>query len=228
MRYKFLLFDLDDTLLDFKANEAVSLKKLFEGHGCSFSEEILRLYHAVNSRLWCDYEKGLIPLEKVLSSRFFDTMEKLGTKIDGMEWENEYRELLGNGSQIVEGAFELCQKLSLTHRLFVITNGVSETQQKRLKLSGLHDYFESIFDSQSIGFQKPFKEYFDYVAESIEGFDKKRALIIGDSLQTDIKGGLISGIDTCWLNRESSKKAAEIPSTYTVTSLAEVHGICVQ
>ena len=228
MRYKFLLFDLDDTLLDFKANEADSLKNLFEGHGYSFSKEIHSLYHAVNNRLWCDYEKGLIPLEKVLSSRFFDTMENLGIIIDGMEWENEYRELLGNGSQTVEGAYEMCQKLSATHRLFVITNGIAQTQHKRLQLSGLHDFFEVVFDSQSIGFQKPSKEFFDYVTNSIEGFNKKQALIIGDSLQTDIKGGLISGIDTCWLNREKPESAAEIQSTYTATNLAEVYDLCVQ
>jgi 2-haloacid dehalogenase len=108
----------------------------------------------------------------------------------------------------------------------VITNGIAQTQHKRLKLSQLYDFFENVFDSQSIGFQKPSKEIFDYVTDHIEGFDKKQALVIGDSLQTDIKGGLISGIDTCWFKRKGQEGLSDITSNYTVTSLAEVYLIC--
>jgi 2-haloacid dehalogenase len=87
-------------------------------------------------------------------------------------------------------------------------------------------FFEDIFDSQSIGFQKPSKEFFDYVMSHIKDFNIKEALIIGDSLNTDIKGGLLSGIDTCWINRKSQKCSAEIQSTYTITSLVELYDIC--
>jgi len=174
MSYKILLFDLDDTLLDFGANET----------------------------------------------------DSLGTAVDGIEWENQYRELLGNGSQHIEGALEVCQSLSVSHRLFVVTNGITLTQIKRLKLSGLDEFFEDIFDSQSIGFQKPSKEFFDYVISHIKDFNKKEALIIGDSLNTDIKGGLLAGIDTCWINRNSYEKSTEIQSTYTISSLVELYDIC--
>ena len=103
----------------------------------------------------------------------------------------------------MEGALEVCQSLSVFHRLFVITNGITKTQIKRLKHSGLFEFFEETFDSQSIGFQKPSKEFFDCVMNNIKDFDIKEALIIGDSLNTDIKGGLLSGIDTCWVNSKS-------------------------
>ncbi len=153
-------------------------------------------------------------------------MLRLGKVVDGIEWENMYRELLGNGCQLMEGALEVCQSLSVSHRLFVITNGITQTQIKRLKQSGLYAFFEDIFDSQSIGFQKPSKEFFDYVMSHIKDFNIKEALIIGDSLNTDIKGGLLSGIDTCWINRKSQECSAEIQSTYTVTSLVELYDIC--
>lgn len=228
MKYKILLFDLDDTLLDFAANEADSLKKLFQHHGYPFSDEIFRVYKSVNKQLWADYENGNIKLADVLSSRFSKTMLQLGKVVDGIEWENCYRELLGNGCQHVDGAFEVCRRLSGSHRLFVITNGITQTQIRRLNQSGLSLFFEDVFDSQSIGAQKPAKEFFDYVSEHINGFNSKETLIIGDSLNTDIKGGLLSGIDTCWINRTSQKNPAEIQSTYTIANLEELYAICAQ
>lgn len=226
MSYKILLFDLDDTLLDFGANEANSLNKLFQQYRYVFSDEIFQIYNSVNKHLWTDYENGIILLDDVLSKRFSETMLRLGIVVNGVEWENQYRELLGNGCQLVEGSLEVCQSLSVSHRLFVITNGVTQTQNKRLKQSGLYEYFEDVFDSQSIGFQKPSTEFFDYVISHIKDFNKKDALIIGDSLNTDIKGGLMSGIDTCWFNRKSLKCSDEIISTYTITSLADLNDIC--
>ena len=226
MKYKILLFDLDDTLLDFVANEAYSLSRLFEHHGYVFSDELFQAYNFVNKQLWTDYENGIITLNDVLNARFSKTMLNLGTVVDGSEWENQYRELLSNGCQLMEGALELCQSLSATHRLFIITNGVTNTQLKRLKLSGLYDFFEDVFCSQSIGFQKPSSEFFDYVMCNIKQFSKKDALIIGDSLNTDIKGGLLAGIDTCWINNYSNMTSTEIQSTYTRSNLMGIYNIC--
>lgn len=201
MSYKILLFDLDDTLLDFDVNEFDSLNKLFQQHGYTFSDDIFQVYNSVNKQFWTDYERGRIDLDILLNTRFSETMLKLGITVDGMEWGNKYEELLGNGHQLIEGALEVCQCLSESHRLFIITNGIRKTQIQRLKLAGLYGYFEDIFDSQSIGFHKPLKEFFDYVMGHIKNFNLKEALIIGDSLNTDIKGGFLSGIDTCWFNR---------------------------
>lgn len=225
MSYKILLFDLDNTLLDFCANETDSLNKLFQKHGYIFTDELFELYISVNKQLWADYENGKIELDDVLNSRFSETMLRLGKEVDGIEWENQYRELLGNGCQLIEGALEVCRRLSESHRLFVITNGITKTQIKRLKQSGLYEFFEDIFISQSIGSQKPSKEFFDYVMSHIKGFNGKEALIIGDSLNTDIKGGLMSGIDTCWFNSKLHECSPEIRTTYTIASLEELYDI---
>ncbi|AUO06008.1 haloacid dehalogenase [Paenibacillus jamilae] len=155
------------------------------------------------------------------------TMLRMGEIVVGLEWEGLYRELLGDGNQLLmEGAMDVCHRLSKTHRMFVITNGITHTQIKRLKQSGLYKFFEDIFDSQSIGYQKPKEEFFNYVISHISEFNRKDALVIGDSLNTDIKGGLQSGIDTCWVNRTGQISPAEIKSTYTISNLMELTSIC--
>jgi 2-haloacid dehalogenase len=226
MSYKILLFDLDDTLLDFGANEIDSLYKLFQNQGYTLNDETFRVYNSVNKQLWADYENGKIVLDDVLNSRFSETLLRMGDIVDGMQWEKAYRELLGNGGQLMEGALEVCQSLSKSHRLFIITNGITQTQIKRLRKSGLYEFFEDIFDSQSIGYQKPSKEFFNYVMSHIKDFEIKKALIIGDSLQADIKGGQLSGIHTCWINRQLEQNDGDIQSTYTIRNLVEIYDIC--
>lgn len=226
MRYKILLFDLDDTLLDFGANERESLTKLFQQHGYTFSDELFQAYHAVNRQLWADYENGSIALPEVLNTRFSKTMAGLGQVADGVEWEAQYREHLNNGYQLMEGAVEVCRRLAASHRLFIVTNGVTTTQINRLKLSGLFGFFEDIFTSQSIGFQKPSKEFFEYVMGHVPGFDRREALVIGDSLGTDIKGGMLAGMDTCWVNCKGHVCPEELSSTYEIADLKELYSIC--
>jgi 2-haloacid dehalogenase len=172
-----------------------------------------------------DYEHGKVAMGDMLNARFALTMQEHGVAVDGVEWEKRYQALLGGGHHIIEDAMEICHRLAKTHRLFVVTNGVRETQHKRLKLAGLHSLFEKIFDSQSIGYQKPDKAFFDHVKSHIDGFDVRHALIIGDSLNTDIKGGIVSGIDTCWFNKRSQQCHSDICSTYTITKLTELYDI---
>lgn len=225
MRYEFLLFDLDDTLLDFEANERASLEKLFSDNGVSFTREVFDVYNAVNKELWAGYEKGTIELAEVLNTRFSKAMLKLDMEVDGILWEKQYRELLGKGYQIIDGAFDLCEDLHQSYRLFIVTNGVTETQLNRLRLSGLYSFFEGIFTSQEIGYQKPAGEFFDYVKENISGFHPERALVIGDSLSSDIKGGYLAGIDTCWINRKNTTNTSGVESTYTITKLKDLYEI---
>ncbi|NCB74783.1 MAG: noncanonical pyrimidine nucleotidase, YjjG family [Clostridia bacterium] len=225
MDYKILLFDLDDTLLDFGANEAASLKRLFCEHGLNLTHELFQIYSAVNERLWSDCERGLIPLSEVLNTRFSRTLLNIGHSGDGAAWERRYRELLGEGTQLIDGAFELCRSLAFSHRLFIITNGVTETQISRLRRSGLYECFEDVFISQEIGYQKPSKEFFKYVTSHICDFSAENALVIGDSLNADIKGGILAGIDTCWLNRNLKPLSSEIRSTYIISNLEQLHGI---
>lgn len=224
MDYKILLFDLDDTLLDFKAIEMVSLPTLFENFGFSLTSEWLDVYNKINKKLWQDYESGHIVLQDVLNNRFSNTMASLGHQVNGIEWEDRYRELLSNGHILVEGALEVCSKLSEAYRLFIITNGIAKTQKKRLKDAKIYTYFEDIFTSEAIGAAKPSIDFFSYIAKHIKEFDKSKTLIIGDSLNTDIKGGLLAGIDTCWFNPHNLDSNSISP-TYTISKLVELYSV---
>lgn len=221
MKYKILLFDLDNTLLDFGANEKVSLNKLFSAHNIPLTDEIMATYQSINRGLWESYEKGEITFD-MLSCRFPKTLKAIGSDDDGTGWESEYRRYLSCGYQLVDGAIEICEQLSSDYRLFIATNGVRETQEKRIANSGLAPFFEFVYNSQSVGYQKPHIEFFEYLAKDIKGFDKSQTIIIGDSLVTDIKGGLGFGIDTCWFNPNGKTNDGVNIPTYEIKSLYEI------
>ncbi|MBP5751578.1 MAG: HAD-IA family hydrolase [Treponema sp.] len=131
----------------------------------------------------------------------------------------------GQGHQLVKGALELCRTLSRDYRLFIITNGVAKTQHERIDASGLVPYMEKVFISDEIGYDKPAKGFFDHVASNIEGFDPERALVIGDALFSDIKGGMDYGLDTCYLNIYNSPNTSEIKPTYEIRTITGLYDL---
>ncbi len=141
--------------------------------------------------------------------------------------EADYRALLALGHQKMEGAAEVCQKLSATHRLFIVTNGVVGTQERRLRDAGLYGFFSRMsFTPKSSAARTPIALFFDYVAAHIPGFEPASALLIGNSPATDIKGGRDYGIDTCLYCPPGKSSPADIPATYTIHSLWDLPALC--
>lgn len=225
MSYNIILFDLDNTLLDFDTNQAESLKMLFAEKGFELTDEIYKTYDGINRGLWVEYELGNISIDKLLNTRFAMTMNLYNKVIDGTKWETDYREFLNKGSQLVNGAYNLLAELSKSHRLFAATNGVYETQVSRLKLAGIYDFFEDIFISEEVGAQKPSPKFFEYAFSHISNFKKEEALMVGDTLSSDIRGGIDSGIDTCWYNPYGLESSDLIQSTYVIKVLSELKEI---
>nr|WP_243719973.1 YjjG family noncanonical pyrimidine nucleotidase [Macrococcus lamae] len=222
MKYKNILFDIDNTLLDFEAAEASALNELFRLRGAELTVEKAAKYHEINSSLWKRHETEGLPVDDVVNSRFKLLFEAYGEEVDGRALEQQYRMFLNNGHDKIADAEVVLEKLDGRARLYVVTNGVKETQLKRMKEAGLDHYFKQFFISSEIGHQKPTAEFFEHAFERIDAFLPGDTLIIGDSLGADIKGGSQAGIDTCWFNPKGQKNTSDIVPTFEIRKLMEV------
>lgn len=220
-QYEFLLFDLDDTLLDFGAAEKYALPKLFAAHGVELTDDVRAIYKEINKGLWDALEQGYVTREELMATRFAKTFETLGYRVDGIAVDKEYRSYLTESKVFVPDAFTVVQQLSKHYKLYITSNGISDTQHKRLHITGLAPYFKEVFVSEDTGYQKPMKPFFDYVFERIPQFDEQKAMIVGDSYSADIIGGAGAGIDTCWLN-PTGKQAVSVEPTYTIAHLRQL------
>jgi len=220
--YKALFFDVDDTLLDFRAAESVALRQLFEDEQIELTPQMVQQY---NQQLWREFEEGIRNRDDVLNTRFSAFFKEYGKEVDGVLLENKYRGYLQQGHQLIDGAIELITELKDHYDLYIVTNGDSATQDKRLRASGLYPLFRRIFVSEDTGHQKPMKEFFDYVFARIPNLSPEQGLIIGDSLNADIKGGLLYGLDTCWMNPDRKENHTDIVPTYEIQNLGELHQI---
>ncbi|MBF8807197.1 MAG: noncanonical pyrimidine nucleotidase, YjjG family [Enterococcus lacertideformus] len=201
MKYKILLFDVDDTLLDFQLTEAKALSELFAEQGLELTPEVKTSYKALNHHLWREFEKGNMTRAEVTGNRFGLLFQQFGRTVDSLAMEKRYRHYLNQGHDQIEGSHELLQTLTEQADLYIVTNGVSQTQYQRLTDANMLDYFKKIFVSEDVGAQKPMKAFFDYVFAHIPELEKEKTVIIGDSLTSDIKGGNLAGIDTIWFNK---------------------------
>lgn len=222
---KYLFFDIDGTIFDFDICERNSLIKAFEEHGISFSETIMKEYHEINLKLWEKHNKGLITREKLSVERFETLFDKFEITVSPSDFAKTFRKYLNTFWAYIEGAKELLDDLKNRYELYAVTNGVAITQHTRLNDSGLNKVFKQIFISEEIGVQKPEKAFFDYCFERIENFDKNEAIIIGDSLSSDIKGGNNAGIKTCWFNRDFSKNTENVHIDYEISKISQVYEV---
>jgi 2-haloacid dehalogenase len=223
--YKYLFFDIDDTLLDFQATEKEALRALFAEQNMDLTAEDERRYKEINQGLWNAYENGKIDRDEVLNTRFSIFFMHYDLKVNGSLLERKYRSYLEQGHQLIDGAMDLIIQLQPQYELYIVTNGVSKTQDRRLRDSGLYPYFKDIFVSEDTGFQKPMKEFFEYVFDRIPNYIPEQGLIIGDSLSADIKGGQISGLDTCWFNPLRKENQSGLSPTFEIQQLKEIHEI---
>lgn len=225
MKYTTLLFDVDNTLLDFDANEEESFRSMMLELGETYTDEWYQTYKRINTRLWKRMEKKELSIEEVVNNRFAIFMRHYGREVDGQQWEKVYRRYLNRGIQQIPHVHQVLSELKKSYRLYVITNGMEETQEFRMEHSGLNQYFLDYFISERIGANKPSKEYFDYVKAHIADFQASDTLVIGDSLTSDIKGGNDAGMDTCWFTKDQQAEPKEAVPTYIIHELPEIFSV---
>ena len=224
-KFDVILLDVDGTLLDFGMSERQGMRVVLEQYGFEPTEERLLLYHEINEGFWSAFERGEVTKDNLVRQRFETFFDRLGRAVDGREAEELYRRQLDGSAILIDGAVEICGYLRDRYDLYIVTNGTSSTQYKRLAASGLDLYVKDIFVSEDAGSQKPQKEYFDYCFSRIPGADPSRMLLVGDSLHSDILGGNVAGTDTCWYNPKGKAGESGIRVDYEIRDLRELEKI---
>ena len=217
-----VLFDLDDTLLDFKRAEAEAIRHTLKEIGIDPTDETVALYSRINRSCWAKLETGEYTREEVLHNRFDMLFEALGVSGDAHATQKLYEYRLSLGAYSLEGAEELLDSIHGKYRLYLATNGIVNVQTRRLRDSGIEKYFDDIFVSERIGYNKPDKRFFDYAFERIPDFKHEETVMVGDLLTSDIKGGINAGIKTVHFNPKGLKNDTGITPDYEIGTLAEL------
>ena len=223
-----VLFDLDDTLFDFHKAEKIALTKTLMHFGIDPTEETLALYSTINAAHWKRLELGEISREEVKVGRYRELFKTIGVECDPVKATAYYESMLAIGHYFMPGAPELLEELYRKYRLYIVSNGTAKVQEGRIGSSGIKKYMDGIFISQILGANKPDKQFFDICFSEIPDFSLSETVIIGDSLSSDIKGGINAGITTVWFNPKGIENDNDIKPDYTIKELSEVPGLLSQ
>lgn len=223
--YTWLLFDADGTLLDFEKAERSALIAALADHGVTADQAVITTYSAINDAVWKKIETGEFDRANLNRVRFSRLAERFGFTYDADQLGRDYFACMAKQGHLIDGALELCRALKAHYSLCIITNGTASVQHGRMDGTPLLACMDGFFISQELGAEKPSPAFFDAVAAAIPGFDRARALVIGDSLSSDIAGGIAAGIDTCWYNPAGKTAPAHRTPTYTVSNYDELRAL---
>ena len=228
---KVILLDIDDTLLSFQGYVRDAMEKGMDAFGIGpFKEEMLSVFHQVNTRLWHRLEKGELSFEELKKIRWNLVFEALGLRADGIKFEEYFRDRLFDSAIPVEGAMELLEYLKGKYILCAASNGPYHQQVNRLKVGGMLPFFTHLFISEEMGFSKPSFEFFAVCLERLNEGREERILpediiIIGDSLSSDFAGGKGAGMKTLFFNPKKQDVPQELRPDFTVNTLHEIQNI---
>lgn len=222
IKYNVILFDADNTLLDFKKAEDNAFKSTLKSYDIPFNKEMKEKYSEINDSLWKKFELNEIKKDDVQNLRFTLLFKEFSLNYCGIKANKRFLEFLSKESSLINNADEVCEHLCKKHSLYIVTNGISKVQHERFNNSLLSSYFQNVFVSEDIGYKKPQKEFFNYVFENIIKTDKSNILLVGDSLTADIKGANNVKIASCWFNPDNNKNKTDIIPTYEINSLLQL------
>ena len=219
---KNVLLDLDDTIFDFHKAEKLALSKTLFGMGVEPTDEVTARYSEINASLWRKLEKGEMEREEILVSRFKLLFDEIGASCDALAARKSYEKNLSVGHYFIDGAPELLEALFGKYKLYLASNGTAAVQIPRIESSDIEKYFDGIYISEIVGFNKPDVRFFERIFGAIKDFSPAETLIVGDSLSSDIKGGKNAGVKTCLYNPCGKEISGDVIADYEIKSLSEL------
>ena len=225
MPYSTVLFDLDHTLLDSNTSEAEAFHYTLVSHGIDSPRRYFDAYARINRALWAAVERGEITPDEVRVARFATFVEELGLAADPARMAEAFVTGLGDFGELYDGAIPVLEAAGESARLVLVTNGLSDVQRARIRRLDIERYFAAIVISAEVGVAKPAAGIFDFAFEALSWPDRATALIVGDSISSDIEGGANYGIDTCWYNPQLGQRPAEPAITHEISNLGELPAI---
>jgi 2-haloacid dehalogenase len=223
MKHTLFLFDLDDTLLDFKASEKLSFARTLQALGVTDDIDVLfQRYQAINVDLWRRFERGEVAKDFLKVERFRSTFAANRLDLDANAASHLYLESLSDTVVLIDGAKQVCEALAAIGEVGVITNGVASIQRRRIASAGLGDHISFTATSEECGFAKPDIRFFEYTVKMARGFNRDETIIIGDRLDADILGANRFGIESCWFNPAQLANESEAVPDYEVGKLHHI------
>lgn len=223
---KYILFDLDETLFDFPLAERLAISEVLESLGIKPTEEIIKRYSEINRECWDGLERGELTRERLIILRFemlFSELSLAGLSAEGAQ--KIYENALGGQHPFIEGAEDVLSKLSAKYELYAVTNGLYSVQSRRIKEAGLDRFFRGYFISEKLGYSKPDRRFFDAAFATLPGFNKDYAIVVGDSLRSDILGAKNAGVKSCLYNPRGKENKTDIIPDYEISALTELEGL---
>ncbi len=219
--YKFILLDLDNTILDFDTTERNSFKKIIESFSMKYNSEILNQYKKINTSLWKLLEQGKVTKDIVLYTRFSEFFKLYNIVVDGEKIEKQFRQHLNESSDFIPNAKDTLIELKrMGKKLYAASNGLYSTQVQRLTNAGVLNLFDDIFISDKVGFEKPSIHFFNYCFDNIKNFERDKTIMVGDSISSDIQGAINASIDSCYYNHNKDLDCSN--ASYTINDLYEL------
>ena len=220
----FIFLDLDDTILDFHRSEAVALAKTLQSLNVTPTEAVIKRYSEINRAHWKALERRELTREQVLTGRFSQLFLELGMNVSPNVAQSLYEKNLSESHFFIDGAPRLLMTLSRKYPLYIASNGTTMVQKSRIASAGIGRYFKDVFLSQELGADKPQIEFFERATGQIEGYKPEEAIILGDSITSDMQGGINAGMHTCWFNPHRRDREGVTPE-FEITDLSQFDSV---
>ena len=228
-KYYCILFDADNTLLNFDAAENKALAETLVNYGIEPDAETVQTYRTINEELWRQLEKGQIRREKLFGERFSRFLKAINAAGDGVEMNRYYLEQLSTHPDLMSAeVLDVLRELSEVATLAIVSNGAQKVQTRRLAESGVMNFMEDVFISEKMGCEKPNARIFDAALRALGVENREHVLMVGDSLASDIQGGSNAGLDTCWYNPNHTENPGKVIPTYEIASLEELYPLVME